>query len=210
MRRKQVLRWLSAAMTAVTIIGANAARAQDLLRPPEEKLFVRAEDRQRARLSRQPCEPADVGRGCYRSGEALNRKPPCLEYENGALRRSIPFDQCYRMMTPSYYRGVWIDAFEGQTFTPERPKRIDGASTPAAIGSRNERDRTQETHSWIDTSRVSIEHKSKIVGQRRFIEFIGRQTMYPGGYGHMGLSTSYIIVDRLVSIRDCPDTAECR
>ncbi len=44
----------------------------------------------------------------------------------------------------------------------------------------------------------------------RFIEFVGRKSAYPGAYGHFGMSRQYIVVDRVLAVRDCPDEGACR
>jgi hypothetical protein len=33
--------------------------------------------------------------------------------------------------------------------------------------------------------------------------------MYPGHYGHMGMAGQEIIVDRVISLRECPEAGIC-
>jgi hypothetical protein len=106
----------------------------------------------------------------------------------------IPVDECYRMTEPQRMRGVWLDEFEGSRFLPVGPE-------PAKIG-------MDELDIWLDV------HKNRVPGlfdrdpdlgfRVLEIEFIGRQTRFPGRYGHMGMSEHQVVVERLIAARELP------
>jgi len=54
----------------------------------------------------------------------------------------------------------------------------------------------------LDVERAGLEHNTDKGARRMRIEFIGRKTLYPGYYGHMGMSGSEIIVDRVISLKE--------
>jgi hypothetical protein len=173
------------------------------LDPPRPEAFLRAEDRARARLLDTPCTKADIGRGCYLyRGQAL-REQPCASRDAAQTIITRPTDQCYRMEPARRHRGVWVDAFEGQAFVPEGttpPQWPDcGARSPHC---REQHERAQAARIWIDVSRARLSPGYRRGGHRWMIEFVGRKTLYPGSYGHMGMSGHEIIVDRLISLEE--------
>ena len=183
------------------MVGFGAANAGPLDMPKPE-IFIRAEDQERARLLSKPCEKADVGRGCYSFNGVEWREAPCTYHIGEGSIGSLPTDQCYRMEEPRRYRGVWIDAFEGQQFIPE------GTRPPAwprvysnSPGWREQADRAQAAAIWLDVDRVKLRHDSSNGSRKMLIDFIGRKTMFPGSYGHLGMSGNEIIVDRVISIK---------
>jgi hypothetical protein len=178
---------------------------------PDPKVFARSEDQERARLLSKPCTEADVGRGCYRFDGRVSREMPCRYHIDARTIRSLPTDQCYKMEAPRRYRGVWVDEFEGQRFIPEGTSPPEWPRTdPKSAGWSEQFERARLATIWFDASRVTVDQKFRQRGVRRFIEFIGRKTMYPGAYGHLGMSGQEVIVDRVISLRGCPETGVCR
>jgi hypothetical protein len=178
--------------------------------PPDPEVFARAEDQQRARLLGKPCTQADEGHGCYRHNGRSIRKFPCTYHIETGVMGSLPTDQCYKMDAPRRYRGVWIDEFEGQQFVPEGtaiPEWPRG--DPKSPEWRKQSDQAIAATIWLDVQRAKLGHKWRQGGRRVFIEFVGRKTMYPGNYGHMGMSGQEIIVDHVISQRECPQTGAC-
>ena len=194
-------RWRCALL--VLGLGCGPARAGPF-GPPDPNVFARAEDRARARLLTVPCAPADVGRGCYRHDGRLLRESPCTFHIDANTIGSRPVDQCYKMQPARRFRGVWTDAFEGQSFVPDGAPRPEWPRVAAtAPGWREQFDRAQAATIWLDVDRVRLPHRYVQTGVRWVrIEFVGRQTAYSGSYGHMGLSGNEIIVDRILSMRE--------
>lgn len=177
---------------------------------PNPKAFARIEDRQRARLLNTPCTSADEGRGCYRYNGRLMREEPCTYHSRDGAIGSLPTDQCYKMETARTYRGVWIDVFEGQSFIPAGAKAPQWPRRdPKSPEWRKQADRAIAATIWLDAERVNLGDKWQRGARRAFIEFVGRKTMYPGNYGHMGLSGQEIIVDHVISLRECPQIGVC-
>jgi len=177
---------------------------------PNPEVFARAEDQKRARLLGKPCTEADVGRACYRFDGRLIREAPCIYHIEAGVIGSLPTDQCYKMAPPRRYRGVWIDEFEGQAFIPEGTKAPEWPrGDPKSPEWRQEADRAIAATIWLDVERAKVGHNWQQGGRKVFIEFVGRKTMYPGHYGHMGMSGQEIIVDRVISLRECPKEGIC-
>jgi hypothetical protein len=199
-RRRMMMRWqrLLVAM-ASTLAGFGTASAGPF-DPP--KPFVRAEDQERARLLGTPCAEADIGHGCYRHGTALLREAPCTYRIDANTIGSLPTDQCVKMEEPRRYRGVWIDAFEGQQFiadgttAPQYPR-----GDPRSPGWREQADRAWAASIWLDVARVEPQIGARYRGRKMRIDFVGRKTRYLRPYGHLGMSGNEIIVDRLISLQ---------
>ena len=203
-RRKMALK-----LTFVTLAAGTAQAGP--FDPPDPKVFARAEDQERARLLRKPCNEADVGRGCYRYNGRAFREAPCSYHIDASTLGSLPIDQCYKMEKARRYRGVWVDEFEGQRFIPEGTNPPEWPKTnPHSPGWKEQAERARLATTWLNTSRVTVDRNSRRSGARRFIEFVGRKTMFPGAYGHMGMSGQEVIVDRVISLRDCPPKGTCR
>lgn len=201
--RKRLILMAAGAMAG---FGIAKAGAQDL---PKPEVFVRAEDQERARLFGKPCAEADIGRGCYRFNGRLLREIPCAYHVDAETMGSLPTDQCYKMEAPRRYRGIWIDEFEGQAFIPEGTTAPEWPrADPASPGWREQFDRAQAATIWLDVERAKLGHHRN-GGRKMFIDFMGRKTMYPGQYGHMGLSGHEIIVDRVISLKVCPARGVC-
>lgn len=179
--------------------------------PPEPKVFARVEDQQRARLLLKPCTEADVVRGCYRFNGRLNREAPRAYHIDPDTIGFLPTDKCYKMASRRRYRGVWVDEFEGQRFIPEGTVPAEWPRRdPKSPGWKAQFGRARLAAIWIDTSRVRLGKLSRQQGAKRFIEFVGRKTMYPGAYGHFGMSGQEVIVDQVIVLRECPAKGQCR
>ena len=188
-----------ALVLAMAGVGMAKAGPLDL---PKPEVFIHAEDQERERLLSKPCVKGDVGHGCYSFNGVEWREIPCSYHISDGSIGSLPTDQCYRMEEPRRYRGVWIDEFEGQQFIPE------GTTPPAwprayskSPGWRAQADRAQAAAIWLDVDRVKLGHDFSNGSRKMLIDFVGRKTMFPGSYGHMGMSGSEIIVDRVISIK---------
>ncbi len=93
----------------------------------------------------------------------------------------------------------------GQTFIPEASEEIPWPQATAhKPGVQKQLERAGAASIWIDVSRVGLEDRFQLEGQKVLIEFIGRKTQYPGNYGHMGVSANLIIVDQLISAKGQP------
>ena len=198
-----------AVIFTVFTLGLSPARAGpfDL---PDPEVYARADDRERARLILTPCEKADIGHGCYREDGELSREAPCSYRPDKETIEFRPTDECFKMDLPRRYRGVWIDEFEGQKFIPEGtnpPEWLELNSKAPDLREQVERARLATI--WLDTERVELPRPSGLDATRYFIEFVGRQTMFPGAYGHLGMSGHEIIVDQVIALRVCPPSGPC-
>jgi hypothetical protein len=194
---------------AFATIGVSTAAAGQFS-DPDPDVFSHAEDQSRARLLNEPCTEVDEGRGCYRYDSRLIREMPCAYHIEAGVIGSKPTDQCYKMEAPRRYRGIWVDEFEGQAFIPEGTEAPEWPQgDPKSPEWRKEADRAIAATIWLDVERVNLGHERQRGGRKMFIEFIGRKTMYSGNYGHMGMSGQEIIVDRVISLRECPETGAC-
>ncbi|WP_375285971.1 hypothetical protein [Sphingomonas sp.] len=200
---------LSAVILALAALNAGAAHAGPP-DPPNPEMFAHAEDRQRARLLTTPCTEADIGHGCDRHDGRAFRKVPCSYRIDVRTTGSLPTDRCFKMEAPRRYRGIWVDEFEGQKFIPEgtRPREWP-RDEPESAGWMDRLEQARLSRIWLDASRITVDRKSHPRGSKRFIEFIGRKTLYAGTYGHMGMSGHEIIVDRVISLRECSATGAC-
>lgn len=171
---------------------------------PDPKVYASPEDQARARLLATPCKPADEGKACYCLNGELVREQPCAYHIGHDAIGFVPTDQCYRMDQPRRYRGVWVDEFEGQVFIPAGSRAAEWPRGDArSPGWKAKFEKARSATIWLDVERVKLDHEWRKVGRRMRIEFIGRKTLYPGYYGHMGMSGQEIIVDRLISLHGC-------
>jgi hypothetical protein len=118
----------------------------------------------------------------------------CYRREGG-VSVFVGMTSCYRFGPPRRMRGVWRDVFEGSEFFPGR------SSAPGEA---------ESSGIWLSVEensavRAALGHKRGQPWPRLFLlDFVGRRTLYPGGYGHMNMSRDYVVVDRLVSVRPLP------
>lgn len=113
------------------------------------------------------------------------------------ILEGLPLDQCYKMQPARRFRGIWLDEFEGSTFF-EGFSDIGKVKSeirlrmkkPAAYG---------EWLGWNENRKNPVLSSSGGDARLVAIDFVGRKTAYLGRYGHMGMSNSEIIVDRVIS-----------
>ncbi|WP_093084111.1 hypothetical protein [Sphingobium sp. AP50] len=109
----------------------------------------------------------------------------CLEtIKYGGILAMPETDQCFEMTTEKRWKGIWRKAFEVSRFCP----------APASACS-------YET----DGDRIWLSGKAPVyVGNDDglyAIEFVGKQTVHKGKYGHMGAFDHEIIADKVISLR---------
>lgn len=97
------------------------------------------------------------------------------------------------------YRGVWLDEFEGSAF-------YENATDAKTVMTAYKRDfasakPSDETLGWNSGVNAKLPANDKGYSRMVALDFIGRRTAYTGHYGHMGMSKSEIIVDRVFSAR---------
>lgn len=111
---------------------------------------------------------------------------PCAT-ESGNYISELPTDQCVRMTPTQRFEGLWRNDFEGSRFCP----------APARTCSFD----TQGTRIWLDMVASLPQHGWR-PGGLYAVTFVGRRTLFPGRYGHMGLDQHEVIVDQFVSVRE--------
>lgn len=169
--------------------------------PPKPEAFARKEDQARAKLLTKPCSETDLGNGCRQWGGRIIRESPCTYLVSATSMKRLPLDQCYKMEKQRKYRGVWIDAFEGQRFIRADVSFPDQAgNNPEILAWLKNAERTAASRVWLDVSRTSLTHDFSDGGRKMLIEFIGRKTKYAGPSGHMGVFDHTMIVDRVISV----------
>ncbi len=115
---------------------------------------------------------------CYR--RATYGGVPVLEY--------IGEDQCFRFAAPRRMHGIWRLGFEFSMFW----ENGDAAKPPLPRGA------------WL---RPPLGQAALPAGMRPGayeVELIGRSNLYPGHFGHMGLSPDIVLADRILSLRPLP------
>jgi hypothetical protein len=135
---------------------------------------------------------ADIGKQSWMALGLGYFSHPCWREEQtefGPVMHSLPTDECFRMTEPRRMKGVWIDEFEGSRFVPGARDTTGVEVEPFGI--------------WLNvhTNRIAglVEEPHEL---RAFeVEFIGRQTLYRGSYGHMGMSEHEVIMDELIWAR---------
>lgn len=122
--------------------------------------------------------------------------PPCFRVVEFGIQH-VGEEACFRFGPPARMQGVWLPEFEGSSFFQNARVR------PTRDFSRSQ--------TWLDLdSRVVLpklgvrdDGELKAVA----VDFVGRRSIFPGMYGHLGGSRHYIIVDRLISAKLLPDPA---
>ena len=117
-----------------------------------------------------------------RTGKGVgDRIAPCARAaeENGVrVVRTLPTEQCVKLLPARRYRGLWLDQFEGSRFCPE-PARECTATSPG------------------DKIWLTVKEPGGGAGTVYAVEILARRTMYKGAYGHLGVSDHELIVDRV-------------
>ena len=132
---------------------------------------------------------------------------PCTvrrDYDGIAVLENIRTDQCFKMLPQKQYRGIWLDQFESSMF-------FEGELSVAVVEAKIRRDPRMRKlrREWLSWNEQQFKTQSSAPPQNRYflIDFIGRRTAYPGQYGHLGMSRSEIIVDRMLSLRPVGEAA---
>lgn len=99
----------------------------------------------------------------------------------------VPVDECFEMTRPQRWSGLWRAAFEGSRFCEDQPNKSATECSDKSVGSRI----------WFDPNRPY-----ETDGRLYRVEFIGRRTVRPGNFGHMGGSEHEMVVDRMISIKE--------
>ncbi len=139
-----------------------------------------------------------IDRTIIRTGYSIRgRPPPCLVADGGYWDGTIenievtPWDQCLRFTEQRRWQGVAEFGLENSRFCAGENDRCP----PWEKG----------TLTWLEfapgsTDGFKLSGAMGGYGVDR-IEFIGRRTMYPGQFGHLGQSDYHMIVDRVTSLK---------
>jgi len=149
-------------------------------RPPEQKIPVVAD----AVIQKMKAEDPGI-------------TDACLEKIRWGGFEAAPeqLDQCFRLTKPRHWRGVLHYDLEESRFCVDAVERCP----PPA---------DRESVNWLSFSskivlpETLLRRPSDPLRRDFAIEFIGRRTLYPGHYGHMGTYPNEIMVDRLISVRE--------
>lgn len=112
---------------------------------------------------------------------------PCT-ITSGNYVAELPTDQCVRMTPPQRFEGLWRNEYEGSRFCPA-PAQECSYSTPG-------------TRVWLSVAERLPQSGQVGRGGLYSVAFVGRRTLHPGRYGHMGADHNEVIVDQFVSIRE--------
>lgn len=109
---------------------------------------------------------------------------PCFRSSDGQPAR-LSDRECYRLAEPQRMRGVAVTGFEAGSFYP-------ALRTLPQQGQRSE--------FWLELEPrvlpLNVRNRC-IQGCAVYLDFIGRRTVARGSYGHMGLATHMVVVDRV-------------
>lgn len=165
--------------------GHNRKSEDHLSLPPlatrQEQLArqQQAEERQKLPLPEAFVRPQDQD-AVRRLRGGQTGPVPCADLD---LNRGM--DQCFRFGASKHWQGLWYSGFEDSEFCDEPAAKCPNVGTD-----------------------VSLDFGSAEPKEARFppgglyaVEFIGRASLYPGTFGHMGMSKNEVLVDRLISIR---------
>lgn len=110
-------------------------------------------------------------------------------------------------MRPQRSRGIWLDDFEGQAFTPAGSTSPVWPDSNLPLAERRAQYALPCRHDLAGPR--SRQAARRLAPRRAAINFIGRKTRYAGHYGHMGMAGHEIVVDRILSIKPCLDVKDC-
>jgi hypothetical protein len=108
----------------------------------------------------------------------------------------IPFDQCYKMLPAKRMRGIWLNEFEGSRFFEGMTHRDQ---VKAALRDKRAA-KLWPFGEWLGWGKAR-EPETRPRSQMVLIDFVGRRTAFPGRYGHMGGSSSGVLVDKVLSTK---------
>lgn len=161
------------------------------------------------RASRQPIwayrHPGDAAIATFALPMGLFGVFPCTDRVVGAggvVFVNRPTDQCVKMQPRRRFRGIYLHEFEAELF-------FEDVTDPAEAWRRRDSNlrRRGPSGEWLGASIswMSLEPTMRRVleaasaDQPVLLEFEGRRTAYRGRYGHLGMSESEVIVDRVIS-----------
>ena len=92
------------------------------------------------------------------------------------------------------FRGIWVDQFEGSVF-------FEGAADASAIKEKIGREclNLSVKREWLAYADERLAPTNHDHARLVAVDFIGRRTAYQGRYGHMGMSNSQVLVDRMIA-----------
>jgi hypothetical protein len=128
--------------------------------------------------------------------ETPGMKDECLEIIRwgGVEALTKPQEECYKFDPPRRWKGLALGAFETSLFCPEPAQACPETKTKEKI--------------WLQVGpnvRVPASARDDKLAAGMFaVDFVGRKTSYPGGYGHLGDYDQEIIMDRLLSMKRVP------
>jgi len=137
---------------------------------------------------------AACGPGDSRTMDGQER-PLQQRAEADRCQRPGDYENCVDFLPAERMRGVWISGFERSSFvtgdgTMPDPRRsnLSGTWLTFASGARPDPALRAEMDALRGVAVVSV-------------EFVGRRSRAPGGFGHMGGAEHLVIVDRMISAR---------
>lgn len=101
---------------------------------------------------------------------------------------SVPLHECFDSTPRRRWRGLWRDDFEGSRF----------CAAPASECS----DGTGGEKVWLNVPQGSDAGRQPGIGGLYAVDFIGRRTIHPGLFGHFGMFSHEMTVERMISIRE--------
>ena len=105
-----------------------------------------------------------------------------------AVLDAVPLHDCFVSTPPQRWTGLWRNDFEGSRFCPSPATECNGET------------RGDEIWLNVPTGRpAGVEEGS---GGLYAVDFIGRRTLRPGPFGHLGMSAHEATVERMMSIRE--------
>ena len=124
--------------------------------------------------------------------EEPGMKQECLEKMrwDGPQALPLPLEDCFQFDAPRRWTGRWFIAFEVSRFCPDTARQCS----------------LQEPGEWIWLTTAPSVSLPQYKGPQALIsafkvDFIGRKSTYPGGYGHMESADQEIIIDRMISMK---------
>ena len=166
------MRNLAAILSLLLLAGCHRL---DLGKLPPPEAYVRFEDRIAGQMLRW----------------GVPWRLPCSRTEKVAgpvaAISFLPDEQCYKMDPPRRWRGLWRNDFEGSQFCPAPATECSHEISEDAI--------------WLDFT-VSLPAPLKEPGGLYAVDFVGRAPSYRGIYGHLGVFSREVVVDRMITMKE--------
>jgi len=109
---------------------------------------------------------------------------------------------CYPFAAPERMKGVWQAVLEGSYFD---------ANATVARQPDSRSDAWRNANTWLEASPIPPEARIAMQGgppRAYAVEFIGRRSICPGIFGHMGVSPHEVVVSRFIRMDPLPFPAE--